>query len=293
MATRGRAIVLGAVGAFVAPVAAGAAAAVTAGYMLVRPVRTAVGSPPADFPARLVEIAGSDGTVAGWFARGTRPGAVLLLHGYRGCRLRMLDRARLLRRHGYSVLLIDCQAHGESPGRQITFGWRESRDAAAALAFLRAHLPGERVAVLGTSQGAAATLVGPMPLPADALILESMYPTIHDAVAGYLHIRVRKVAVALARLLTLQLRPRLGISAHDLRPVDRIAEVTCPVFLLAGTRDGYAPVAECRRLFDRIRGPKELWMIDGAAHEDLYDFAPAEYESRVLAFLASTLRPRG
>jgi alpha-beta hydrolase superfamily lysophospholipase len=42
----------------------------------------------------------------------------------------MADRARFLRDTGYHTLSIDVQAHGESPGKNITMGHFESMDAA-------------------------------------------------------------------------------------------------------------------------------------------------------------------
>ena len=47
----------------------------------------------------------------------------------------MIDRGRFLRRAGYSVLLIDFQATGETKGDHITFGWKESQDVLAAMNF--------------------------------------------------------------------------------------------------------------------------------------------------------------
>jgi alpha-beta hydrolase superfamily lysophospholipase len=64
-------------------------------------------------------------------------GAVLLLHGVRSYRRSMLSRAIFLHDIGYSVLLINLQAHGESAGKRITLGYLESRDVVAAREFLR------------------------------------------------------------------------------------------------------------------------------------------------------------
>ena len=49
----------------------------------------------------------------------------------------MVERASFLRRAGYSTLLIDFQATGETKGDRITFGWKESRDVLAAVEFIR------------------------------------------------------------------------------------------------------------------------------------------------------------
>ena len=37
-------------------------------------------------------------------------------------------------------------------------------------------------------------------------------------------------------------------------------------------------------MFDAAQAPAEFWLVEGAAHEDLFDAAPAEYRKRVLAF---------
>src|SRR5690349_19882390 len=159
------------------------------GCVLARPARNIVEQPPAKLGATSVSFASRSGSVIrAWFAPGRRGGgAVLLLHGMGGNRATMLERATFLHQSGFTVLAPDFQAHGESPGRHITFGELESFDAEAALAFLRQVVPGERVGVIGVSMGGAATLVGTKPLPVDALVLESVYPTFEDAVSDRLH----------------------------------------------------------------------------------------------------------
>jgi uncharacterized protein len=118
-----------------------------AGYALAAPQPAVIGPPPPDLRAEAVEIPSASGSrLRGWLCRvpGSR-GVVILMHGVRANRLSMVRRARLFRDHGYSVLLFDFQAHGESPGEHITFGHLESRDARAALDFVHRELPGQPV----------------------------------------------------------------------------------------------------------------------------------------------------
>jgi fermentation-respiration switch protein FrsA (DUF1100 family) len=63
----------------------------------------------------------------------------------------MVGRAHFLRRAGYSTLLIDLQATGESPGRRITFGWKERLDVIAAVSYIHQITPGRRIVILGSS----------------------------------------------------------------------------------------------------------------------------------------------
>src|SRR5690606_24957430 len=75
-----------------------------AGTQLLAPAHSAVGLPPADFPAETVKIPSESGsTLAGWFAAPESPkGVVVLLNGIRGTRTGMLERARWLHGIGYA-----------------------------------------------------------------------------------------------------------------------------------------------------------------------------------------------
>jgi len=266
---------------------------VAAGEVLSRPVPRPVGPPPPDFPARTVTIPVPQGEpLVGWVSPG-QPGrgAVLLLHGVRSDRRQMLARARFLARAGYATLLIDQQAHGESPGERITFGTRESTGVPAALAFLRQQLPGEPVAIIAVSLGAAATVLAqPQPPPA-AVVLESLYPTIEQAVANRLALHVGPAGKLLAPLLLWQLPLRLDIPPEALRPVSAIAGLQAPVLIAAGSEDRHTPWSETEQLFAAATAPKELWRVEGATHVDLHAFHPAAYEARIGEFLARHLGP--
>jgi pimeloyl-ACP methyl ester carboxylesterase len=262
---------------------------------LARPAHAPVGPPPPDLGGESVTFRSESGaTVHAWFAPG-RPGAgaVLVLHGVGANRLAMAPRARFLHRAGYSVLVPDFQAHGETRGEHVTFGALESRDAAASLAYLRARLPGERVGVIGISMGGAAALVGGGPLRADALVLESVYPTIHDALRDRLRVwlgPLRSLASVGSDMLLRSVSGRIGVRPEELRPIDRIGSVVTPLLVAAGTADRYTTLAESRALFARACAPREFWAVPGAAHEDLHAYAGPEYETRVGGFLAAQLR---
>lgn len=272
--------------------ALGLSSAYVAGSLLTAPVPSAVGKPPAGLPIETVNIASPSGSrLAGWFIRGRNGGgAVLLLHGIGANRLQMLDRARFLHRDGYSVLLFDFQAEGESPGTALTFGHLEAMDARAAFDFLRAKVPGERVGVIGLSLGGAAAVLTEKPLEADAMVLEAVYGDFETAVINRMVMRLGEAGRLLTPLLTLQARPRLGFWPSALAPARRIAEVRAPVLIIAGGEDQHATMDETKAIFANARDPKDLWVIKHAGHEDFHDMVPQEYERRVGQFLNRTLR---
>ncbi len=263
-----------------------------AGSRLSAPAPQTIGELPADLHGRSIEFPSGSGTIIhGWFVPGERgSGAVLLLHGVRSNRLSMLERARFLNRAGYSVMLIDFQAHGESPGQQITFGYLESKDARAAVEYLGQLALGEELGVLGVSMGGAAALLGNEPLAVNALVLEMVYPAIEEAVGNRLAMRLGNWSRVFSPVLTAQLRFRIGIPPAKLRPVDRISEVKTPKLIIAGAEDRHTTIEETRQLYAAARDPKEMWIVPGASHQDLHSFAPQEYEQRVLSFFLTTLR---
>src|SRR5438132_5439847 len=259
------------------------------GWPLATPVQTHVGKPPEDLGARPVEFKSDSGAIVhGWWCPTTTSrGAVLLLPGIRANRLSMVDRARFLRRAGYSVLLIDFQATGETKGDHITFGWKESRDALAAVDFIHHVDPSARVAISGSSLGGVAALLATPPLKVNALILESVYPTIEIATRNRMENYLGAIGRMFAPLFLMQLHRRIGVSPSQLHPIDHIAVVDCPVLIMSGEKDRNTRRADTQILFERARSPRQVWFVPDAGHVDLHRAAPHEYETRILAFLAN------
>ncbi len=260
------------------------------GKSLCAPCPQIIGALPPDLVGEAIAFQSASGSnLKGWLLPGKKRGAVILMHGIRGNRTTMLGRARFLNEAGYSVFLFDFQAHGESEGPHITFGYQESKDARAAVDFVKAKLPGEKIAVLGSSLGGAAALLAHPRLKVDAMILEMVYPTLEQAIEDRLFIRLSKIGPFFAPLLVWQIKPRLGFVPEDLCPIREVSQITVPKFFIAGTKDRHTTLAESQRLFDAAAQPKEFWAVQGAGHVNFHDFAKGEYERRVLKFLKENL----
>src|SRR5438067_13476079 len=92
----------------------GIAVAFAIGWALAAPVQISVGKAPPDLGAETVEFKSDSGAIVkGWWCPTVNSrGVVLLLPGIRANRLSIVDRARFLRRAGYSVFLIEFQPTG-------------------------------------------------------------------------------------------------------------------------------------------------------------------------------------
>ncbi len=82
----------------------------------------------------------------------------------------------------------------------------------------------------------------------------------------------------------------LGIIMVDqYRTIDRIGEVTVPLFIVHGGRDSIIPLDLARRVYHAANEPKSLVVVPQAGHNDLSSAAPSR---RCTAFSRACVQPR-
>ncbi len=108
-----------------------------------------------------------------------------------------------------------------------------------------------RLAYFGESLGAAVAVALAVEHPPAALVLRSPFTSLADV--GRVHYPFLPV-----RWL---LRDRFA-------NLDRIAQVTSPILVIAGDRDRVVPLEQSRQLYDAAPGRKTFVVINGADHND-------------------------
>jgi alpha-beta hydrolase superfamily lysophospholipase len=278
----------------IAALALAAGLSIAAGSLLVARYHRYVRPAPAYLHPQTIELNSASGArLTAWvMAPPVRRGAVVVLHGVHANRSDMLGRAELLWRNGYAVLVPDFQAHGESTGTRVTFGYLESRDAASAVRYLRRRYPTLPVAAIGVSMGGAALALAAHDAQPDAAVLEAVYPSITEALDNRIAHRAGLLSHVLTPLLLLQLEPRLGIGPDDLRPIDGIKSLHAPVLIISGAADWHTTASQTQALYAAANEPKELWLVPGARHVDLLRYDPSAYAEHVLGFLDRSITVR-
>lgn len=236
-------------------------------------------------------ITGDGLRLAGWVfspASTQRPKATIaFFHGVRHNRGTMLTRIEFMLRAGYRCVAFDHRAHGESQGRKTTFGFYESRDVAAVLNFIRQRWPGEPCVAHGISMGAAAIcFAGKCVGGPDAVILESLYHDIGNAFRSRLTHGYPPWFRRFGPGIIWLTERRTGMRLPQVVPADHIGNLApSPILLMTGTEDRHASPHEARRLYERCGDPRELWIVPGATHYDLYEVGGEVYRQNVLDFL--------
>jgi len=245
-------------------------------------------------PARDVRFQTQDGvSVAATYTPGmsNHSPAVLLLHGVGASRQATAANAAWLANLGYATLTIDFRGHGQSSITRRTFGLDEALDAHAAFAWLKRQQKGAPVAIIGISLGGAATLLrAGGPIPADALIIQAVYPDIRHAIRNRIASRTSaSIGYLLEPLLSFQAPLRFGVWPSRLSPLKALPQYRGPVLVIGGEQDRSTPPEETNAMFAAAKGTKELWLVPTGDHAAICDLADVAYRDHVRAFLAATI----
>jgi len=218
---------------------------------------------------------------------------VLLLHGVSDNRTGMTGQAGLLLRHGYSVVMMDSRAHGESGGSTATYGWLERRDTRAIVDALYATEMPRNLFALGSSMGAAIALESAGVEPRIAgVVAESSFSDLREVTYDYAGLHwspwLGKTLFRPGTWTAISAAQKEGgFSADDVSPAKSVAARPFAVLLICDESDHIIPCRHTHRIFDVATGPKELWEVPGAGHASALGTMPAEFERRVIVFLSN------
>ncbi len=172
-----------------------------------------------------------------------------------------------LRPLGCRLLLVDYHGYGKSGGEPSEENLY--MDGRAALAWLAEEGVGDgEVIVFGKSLGGAVACEVSQGRAFRALVLESTFTSLLSV--------SRRLFPALPG----------GVEPSErYASAEKVARAACPVLVIHGDRDELIPPGEGRALFDAAPGPKQLYLVEGAGHNDVSLVAGAEYPRRIASFL--------
>ena len=228
-------------------------------------------------PARMglvceeVEIRTEDGfrLTAWWMPNGKPERApVVILHGLGASKAHMIDYILFAQEQGNPTLAIDFRGHGGSDPSLTSIGYFESRDAEAAMRFVRDQGAGDPV-LWGTSMGAvSALLAAARDGSAAGIIADAPFDTYRNTVLHHARLFYGLSEFPLITLAMPMIESRVGFRVDKVDCLRAAEQIQAPMLLLAGEEDVRMPPAMVRTIYERAAGPKEFWIIPGEGHEN-------------------------
>lgn len=220
-------------------------------------------------------------------------GTILYLHGVGDCKIGGIALARLFYHHGFHVFLYDSRQHGESEGTYCTYGYYEKYDVSTVIDYLesRQEINVGKVGVFGTSMGAAVAIQAAAIEPrVRAVVAEASFTDLRTITVDYQR-RIAKLPWHFFRNMALSRSQKVaGFKARDVSPLNDVKRLTTPILFIHGTEDELISVAYSKLLYEHATGPKDLLLIEGANHNDVWEVGGTVYERKIIDFFERYLR---
>jgi uncharacterized protein len=239
-----------------------------------------------------IELRSTDGVrlSAWWVPVEGSPLAAVLVPGWGGYKFdeHLLQTVPVYHGAGYSVLLLDLRAQGESGGARRTLGYREVRDLRGALAWLqRQGYALDQVVLHGWSMGGATVLRAAPGTGVRAVVEEAAYADLPLLLKGEIPDFVR-----FGRLLrpSMLLAGRLfpDFDPWDVVPKEEAAKLSdedVPLFIIHSTDDDIVPYEQAK-ILAAAYPQASFWKLQGYGHVEAYQHP--EYAQRLREFLVAS-----
>jgi len=213
-------------------------------------------------------------TIHGWWIPTAASDApvLLYLHGNGGNVGANLPRVQRYNAVGFAVFLIDYRGYGLSQGR-FPSEPRMYEDAETAWHYLveQRGISPDQLYVFGHSLGGAI-----------ALELATRQPQIPGLVIEGSFTSMINMARHRGSYSWL---PINWLLTQRFNSIKKLPSIDIPIFLIHGTDDPIVPASMSQQLYQVAPGRKQLWLVEGAGHNDVATVAGKAYEKRIWQFL--------
>ena len=216
---------------------------------------------------------------------------VVLIHGWRDTPSSMAAFAQMyLEKTDCHILIPHMRAHGMSQGKYIGYGLSDSQDILMWTSYMEDHLAGPlSVLYHGWSMGAATVLIaggsGHLPASVVGLIADSPYDNLENQLRHNIRSRYRFAPGILLRGISRYAHKGVGYSLYKISPIARAGRIEVPVLLIHGTSDTFVPSYMSEKIYEKVKSPKRILLVQDAEHVMSYNAAPSTYSSEVEQFL--------
>lgn len=227
---------------------------------------------------------------ATWFPQGEKKKIVICFHGYTSKGMNdYIGLSDYYLRNGYSMLLIDERAHGDSEGTYIGFGCLDRRD---AMLWIRWVLDtcGEESEILlhGTSMGGATVLMTSsleLPSQVKGIVSDCAFTSAKEVFTHVLHSMYHLPAFPILSMADVVNRKKAGYGLDDCNSVREVRQAKVPILFIHGSGDTFVPCKMCDEIYENCAAPKQKLIVEGAAHAESYYKDTKSYEQALDQFI--------
>ena len=227
---------------------------------------------------------------ATWFPQGECKKIVICFHGYTSQGMKdYLGLSGYYLKNGYSMLLVDERAHGESEGKYIGFGCLDRIDALKWINWVLRKC-GEDVEILlhGTSMGGATVLMmSSLELPAQVkgIVSDCAFTSPKEVFSHVLKSMYHLPAFPVMNISNFLNKRFAGYGLDECNAAREVKKAKVPILFIHGSGDTFVPYSMCETMYENCASSKKKLIIEGAAHAECYYKDTDAYENALTEFI--------
>jgi len=232
---------------------------------------------------------------ATYFPVGDEKKVVICFHGYtsQGTKDYIALSGYYIKR-GYSMLLVDERAHGQSEGEYIGFGCLDRVDALEWIKFIINQCKQDvQILLHGTSMGGATVLMASglkLPEQVKGIISDCGFTSPKYVFTHVLHSMYHLPAFPVIPVADYLNRKKAGYGMDECNAAREVKNATVPILLIHGETDNFVPCSMCNEIYENCASPKKMLIVKGASHAESYYKATSDYEATLDDFIGGIIK---
>lgn len=268
-------------------------------YGIIQPLRVNEPITPSDLQleSETIEVITADSIqLRGYWIKSmgeVSSGIIILLHGISSCKEHLLRLSRELAIMGIETIVLDGRAHGESGGQFNTYGFKEKYDIVHIVDRIKTQQPDLPIGIWGHSLGGAIAIQALATDPRIEFgIVTSTFTDLETIVYDYQQrITLGLGTEGLSNFLLQRASKIASFPPAKVKPIESVKEVEQPMLIAHGDSDRKISVEYGTALFQHLKSQdKELIIVQGAGHDNLFDKGGEEYKEKLFEFVNRNIK---
>lgn len=232
---------------------------------------------------------------ATYFPNGSQKKVVICFHGYTSEGMKdYVALSHYYLNQGFSMLLVDERAHGQSEGTYIGFGCLDRMDALKWINLIIDKCS-EDVEILlhGTSMGGATVLMTSgldLPSQVKGIVSDCGFTSPKYVFTHVLHSMYHLPAFPVIQIANIINKKKAGYGMDECNAAREVRKAKVPMLLIHGDADTFVPCRMCEEIYKNCASPAKKLIVKGASHAESYYKDTTAYEAALNDFIKGVIK---